>query len=290
MARPRSRRPRWSVVGGDTYILNTAPEVAKLEPGIYSMMSTQQGFFFVRSGDIRESLLRMPGTPAEEVVSEIEKFWGLQERYEHYGFAHKRGILLYGPPGSGKSCTLKLISKDVIARGGVVFIFKGADLFTHGYNIFRRAQPDTPIVCLMEDLDAILKKNQSTESEVLNLLDGAEPMHKVVFVATTNYPEELRERIKNRPSRFDRRFLVDHPSAEGRRMYLESLLPEGEELESIEQYVKDTQGMSLAHLKELFTGTVVYGNDYAKVLKELQTMAGAISSHDTSNTKTGVYV
>ncbi|NJO18646.1 MAG: AAA family ATPase [Thioploca sp.] len=61
----------------------------------------------------------------------------------------------------------------------------------------------------MEDLESILKSNNP--STVLNILDGVNSFDNIVFLATTNYPEELESRIKNRPSRFDRRFYIGPP-------------------------------------------------------------------------------
>jgi len=54
---------------------------------------------------------------------------------------------------------------------------------------------------------------------VLNLLDGVKQVDNIIYIATTNYPELLEERILNRPSRFDRRFHIGTPSAEVRKFY-----------------------------------------------------------------------
>jgi len=121
----------------------------------------------------------------------------------------------------------------------------------------------------MEDIDATLERHN--ESTVLNTLDGSDTIHKTVFVATTNYPEKLGERIINRPSRFDRRLFIDDPSDVARRMYLDSLikgrrLPRGV---SVNKMVQDTKGMSLAHVKELFVASVVIGAPYEEALKNL---------------------
>lgn len=279
------RRTQWQLAGAGTYQLLTAT-AEELEPGLFRMAANQMGFFFVRSGTIGENLIRFPGTPIAEVVDEISKFWDEADQYARYGIPHRRGILLHGAPGSGKSCTLKLVAQDVIERGGVVFPFQGPDIFADGYRIFRTVQPETPVVVLMEDIESTIKS--SDESKILQLLDGAEPMHKVVFLATTNYPENLQDRIKNRPSRFDRRFEVKHPNDAARRLYLESLMPEGEQLADINRYVFETRGMSLAHLKELFVSTVVMGNPFDTVIKELRAMnSESISSAAHNGGRTG---
>ena len=180
---------------------------------------------------------------------------------------------MYGPPGSGKSSTIQLIMKDVIARDGIVVQFGHPEIFLSGIRKFRQIQPDTPVVVLMEDIDSILEQN--CESTVLNILDGVNQIEKVVFLATTNYPEKLGARIINRPSRFDKRFKIDHPNAESRRMYFEHVIGK-ESLEAfkidLNQWVKDTKGFSLAHLKELFTSVVILEDDYNDAIETLRSM------------------
>ena len=176
---------------------------------------------------------------------------------------------------SGKSCTIQLVIADVTQnRGGVVFKLNiEPSLFLEGIRIFREVQPTTPIVILMEDIDALIQTYD--ESEVLNILDGVDRVEKVVFVATTNYPEELGERIMNRPSRFDKRFKMPHPRSKSRRIYFEHLMARGtvKELIDIDKWVKDTDGMSIAHLKELFIAVCILGEAYEETIATLRAMS-----------------
>jgi SpoVK/Ycf46/Vps4 family AAA+-type ATPase len=146
-------------------------------------------------------------------------------------------------------------------------------------------QPDTKIVVFMEDLDALLERK---ESVTLNMLDGAEDLQRVVFVATTNYPEKLGPRVQNRPSRFDRRFKIPHPSPVARQMYLEKVVSAGSAKIDIERYVRDSDGFSLAHLKELFVATVLIGAPYEKAVASLREMIEetASSVYDTTDPAT----
>jgi hypothetical protein len=246
--------------------------VKKMEPGMYDATVTSNGviqFFPVpmRNDDI----LLFPGSKAKRIVEEIRGFWEREERYKEYGFPFKRGMLLYGPPGSGKSTTLQQVARDVIADGGVVLTFYPTT-FLPCYRALRAIQPETPVVVLMEDLDALLKR---AESNTLNLLDGVEELRKVVFLATTNYLSKLEPRVKNRPSRFDRRFEIDHPDEAGRRMYFEHLQKSGSVKIDIERYVRASAGWPLSHMKELFVATVIVGQDFNTAVSELKEMIGA---------------
>src|SRR5581483_11494126 len=111
--------------------------------------------------------------------------------------------------------------RDIVNMGGVVINFSNPDVFMMGMRTLRQIQPDVPVIVIMEDVDAILE--HYNESSVLNILDGADKIDNTVFIATTNYPEELSDRIVDRPSRFDKRFKVPMPDAKVRAFYLEHL-------------------------------------------------------------------
>jgi hypothetical protein len=259
---------RWAEVEDGAAYVATGRSYEALSPGLYDpQMIPNMGLAFIPAPVKDEVLIRFPDSPSLEVVEEIQSFWGKGESFRVHGLPFKRGILLWGPPGSGKSATLRVLARDVIDRGGVVFVFNTA--FLPAYRVFRDVQPETPLVVLMEDLDSLL--NPNTESRILNILDGAEQIDRVVFLASTNYPERLGSRITDRPSRFDRRVKISHPGPGSREVYLRSLMREGDDLDLF-QWVHDTDRFSLAHLKELFVGVQILGGNYPKVLKELKTM------------------
>lgn len=248
--------------------------VPSLEPGVYSIkFDVQRGIFFTQIPIKTDGLIHFPETNSELVTEEIKKFWDRREIFAKHGLTHKRGIVLYGPPGSGKSSTIQLVMRDVISRGGVVFKFDMPSTYSEGVRIFRQIQPDTPVVCLMEDIDSLIRTHD--ESQILNILDGVDQIDRVVYLATTNHPGMLGERILNRPSRFDKRFEMGHPKEESRRIYFEHLCDE-ETIKKcdidFDQWVEDTDGMSIAHLKELFISVVILGNKYKEALSVIREM------------------
>ena len=254
----------------------------RLVPGVYEIQhSNTVGLYFEKIPVKTEGLIRFPQTNSDRVVREIQNFWEKEPIFREYKLTYKRGIILWGPPGSGKSCTIQLITKDVVDREGVVIKFTNPGLFLEGMRVFREIEKETPVVILMEDIDSTLEIYN--ESEVLNILDGIDQVEKVVFLATTNYPERLGARILNRPSRFDKRFKIDHPNAESRMMYFKHLIGEKILVEhkiDLNKWVKDTHKFSIAHLKELFVAVVILGDDYDKAIKTLGSMKEEISSED----------
>lgn len=247
--------------------------VQNLPPGYYECgFSPMCGYFLNRIPCNTEDLIRFPEASTTNVVNEIKKFWNKYDDFKRAGLTFKRGLLMYGPPGTGKSCAVKIAISDVYERGGVAIKMEDPHVFLECVRMLRAIQPVTPLVVIMEDIDSLLERfNQTT---VLNLLDGVEGLEWVVFLATTNYPEKLGGRIINRPSRFDRRFEVPALGAKSREIYLKHLLDKymPDKPIDLERWVADTEGMSIAHLKELFVGVMILEDDYEAVTKMLREM------------------
>lgn len=279
---------QWTLHNGKIFVPSGRTK-ARLVPGVYEVNSNPQiGLYFEKIPVKTEGLLRFPDTNSDRVLDEINKFWTNEEVFSNYGLTYKRGIILWGPPGSGKSCTCQLIMADVVKRGGIVVIFEEPYLFINGMRTLRTIQPDTPVVVMMEDIDSIIENYH--ESEVLNILDGVNEVDKVVFLATTNYPDRLGPRIINRPSRFDKRFKIGFPSAESRKLYFEYVIgnsdvkrgrKEAKRLGiNLKRWVKDTVEMSIAHLKELFIAVVILGDPYEEAIQTLRSMKEEIDDKE----------
>lgn len=268
---------QWSQAGANMFV-PTGETFPRLVPGVYRCYSSAQiGPYLERIEFNTKGILRLPDSKTNFILEEIERFWSRADIFEKYGLLQKRGILMFGPPAGGKTTTVMLVSEDVVKRGGIVLDFTSPDLVATALRFIRDIQPGTPVVVPMEDIDSIITQKFS-ESEVLNLLDGLEKINNVLFLATTNYPHLLGDRIINRPSRFDRRVYVGFPGPESRKLFFEHLmlaggkfeeLPEGVDLK---RWVKDTEEMSLAHCKALFETVVILGNPYEEVLADLTSM------------------
>lgn len=259
---------QWSTPDNKIYF-PAGEVVKKLPPGYYSINQGMNGYYLSRNDIKTEGLINFPDSDSDKVVEEINKFWLLEDKFKKSDVPFKRGMLLYGPPGSGKSCVLRQAVYSMIEdHQGIVADFENPYMVKAGYEMIRQIHPKMPIVFLMEDVDALLRRGN--ESEMLNLLDGMYNIDKVIFLATTNYPEQLGSRIMNRPSRFDKRYLIGMPTESARKAYLMSKqLTEDEAI----RWAKDTEGFSIAHLKELFVANKIFGDLYEDALKTLKVMS-----------------
>jgi ATP-dependent 26S proteasome regulatory subunit len=168
--------------------------------------------------------------------------------------------------------------ENVVERGGIaVSSWPGSAKFVAGMKLLRKIQPEIPVVVVLEDLDSIM--DRENDSDLLNILDGIEQVDNIVFLATTNHITKFQPRVINRPSRFDRKIEVGFPGATVREKYLQSLAGRNKDDEgnckkqiNISKWVSDTEGFSIAHMKELFISTVILGVSYEASLKILKSM------------------
>lgn len=129
---------QWTTSDGKTFI-PASKTADKITPGVYEIQHSDTiGIYFQKIPVLAQGLLRFPQTNSERVVTEIQKFWERESLFREYKLTYKRGIILWGPPGSGKSCTIQLIMRDVVDRGGVVVKFTHPSLFTEGWKQLNR--------------------------------------------------------------------------------------------------------------------------------------------------------
>lgn len=258
--------------------LPTTKTVKKLPADCYRISFLANGSPFLDPQKLTtDELMRLPDSRSDEVVAEVNKFWTLKDKFKKFGFSHKRGFLLFGPPGSGKTSTVQIVINDMIKKGGIVILADhpgSLDIILQG---FRSVEPERQLVVIWEDIDTVIMNYG--ESRVLAILDGESQIENVVFIATTNYPENLDGRIINRPSRFDKVVKIGMPNEAARALFLKkklgtTLAEDGTDL------VKASEGFSIAHLKELIIGIYCQQSSPAEVIDRLKRMAKVPSSDD----------
>jgi len=277
------RRSQWSVVGSSVY-LATSLSVKKLPPAVYSFATSNSGVLFVESPTQSDEIISFSDSIFDNVVEEVENFWLLTDEFVKYGFLHKRGYLFYGPAGGGKSCLVQRIVRDVISKDGLAFICSlRPSLVSDALKAFREVEPDRKMVCIFEDIDAII--DAWAESDVLSLLDGENQVDGVINLATTNYPEKLDKRIVGRPRRFDRIIKIDMPNERVREEYLKKKLRfNGADLE---KWVKASEGFSFASLADLVISVECFKNSFDESVRILKDLSKKYSSSEFEEANVG---
>lgn len=261
---------QWSAGPNDTY-RPSGPRREILPPGVYRVDADQLGPFFVRSKLVTDNLIELDDAATNRVLRSIRTFWKSRPEYVKRGVLYKRGLLLWGPAGSGKTATLALLINDLLRLNGLVFICQNPQLLSVMLEVLRRIEPLRNVIVVMEDVDELVQR--FGEHDLLALLDGESQIDNVVNIATTNYPERLGARIVNRPSRFDERILIDMPNEAAREKYLRHVtktenMPE----EMLHDWVKQTKGFSVAHLRELVVAVFCLSQPFDEVIDRLSKM------------------
>lgn len=260
---------QWGSVGSKAFkALSVTHE--RIPSGCYSVtVDNRDGQSIFMGRDIKiDSIQTFKGDIIGSVMNEVNDFWGKEKVFKDNGFLHRRGYLFYGPGGSGKSSMVWQIAQDVIKRGGIVFVCDHPKFFVQGLHTFRKVEPNRPIVCVFEDIDAIIARYG--ESDILQLLDGDSQINRVINIATTNYPEHLDRRIVSRPRRFDRIYKIIAPSDEVRIQFLKNKLPKSQK---VKEWISKTKGLSFASLTECLISVICLGNNLDEtiaVLREIE--------------------
>lgn len=276
---------RWTKSGNKYW--STSPTEERIPAGVYTTGNAPTiGFYVDRQPINTDNLLELPDDAVMSVLNEFEAFWGIENRFRERGFLFKRGYLLWGPPGSGKTSGVHLlISRVVNDLDGIAIMVDHPSIAAGCLKMLREVEPRRPLICIMEDIDALINKHG--ESGYLALLDGEAQIDNVSFVATTNYPELLDRRFVDRPSRFDTIRYVGMPSAAAREVYLRKKEPSLTD-EEIKLWVSASDGFSVAHLKEMIIAVRCFKQPLGDVVDRLEAMGSRLPTSEESPDRIGV--
>ena len=173
---------------------------------------------------------------AKESLAEVVDYLHNPDKYTQAGASMPKGILLVGPPGTGKT----MLAKAVAGEAGVPFFSISGSEFVEMFvgmgaskvrDLFRQAKEKAPCIVFIDEIDAIGQKRSSggvsggndereqTLNQLLTEMDGFEENTGVMILAATNRPESLDPAL-TRPGRFDRRVPVELPDLQGREAIL----------------------------------------------------------------------
>jgi len=217
---------------------------------------------------------RLPAVAREEVILPS----GLLDRIDRHAIAFsehaqrliaagrpiKRGLLLYGAPGTGKTLTVMYLAGRMKGRTTLLTTGRGLGFISSVVQMARILAPSTVVV---EDVDLIAQERgmpgmqaQPLLFELLNEMDGLREDSDVLFVLTTNRPDILEPALAARPGRVDLAVPLPLPDGDARRQ-LFALYGRGVRLEvtDLAKFIERTEGASPAYIKELLRNATVFG-------------------------------
>lgn len=226
----------------------------------------------VQPSGMREVLIEVPKTKWTDIggLSEVKQSlmeaveWPLKnpKAFERMGIRPPKGVLLYGPPGCGKT----MMAKAVASESGANFIYvKASELLSmwvgesekHVRDIFRRARQVAPAIIFFDEIDALTPRrgmgndSHTTErvvSQMLAEMSGLEEMRDVIVLAATNRPDILDVALL-RPGRFDRHILVPTPDHDARleifKIHTKNMPLDGIDLEELTEKTESYSGADI---------------------------------------------
>jgi ATP-dependent Clp protease adapter protein ClpS len=209
---------------------------------------------------------KLPAVQREDVIlpeatlklldRNVLNFVGSRPQLRRLGQSTRKGILLYGPPGTGKTHTIRYLASNLPGHTTLVITAAQVALLAQYMNLARLLQPTMVVI---EDVDLIARdRNQmgpceeSLLNRLLNEMDGLKEDADILFILTTNRPEQLESALASRPGRIDQAIEVPLPDDIGRKKLVQLYgrgLPLGDAV--VAEAAQRTKGVSAAFIKEL---------------------------------------
>jgi len=236
----------------------------EFESGFYESGPLKNAFFdmkfeFIRRIEGINDLLAWNVDIRDTLVKDVLKFIQIMPLLEKRGLPSSRGIILSGPPGTGKT----MMAKSLASEANITTILISAEMIqsrSEIKKIFELGRKLSPTLVIIEDIDTagtVSRKftDHPILGEYLQSLDGMNPNEGMVILATTNHTENIDPAISDRPGRFDRIIEVPLPSKTQRRKIIQNLLrkmPTGHISKVVlSELSKRTEGLSGAWIREV---------------------------------------
>ncbi|KAK3324812.1 P-loop containing nucleoside triphosphate hydrolase protein [Cercophora scortea] len=202
------------------------------------------------------------------LINDHLSFFDSRDTYAHLKVPWKRGIIYYGPPGNGKTISIKAMMHMLYDRADPVpalyvrtlASFAGPERSIN--QIFTKARQLAPCYLIFEDLDSIV--SDDVRSYFLNEVDGLKGNDGIFMIGSTNHLDRLDPGISKRPSRFDRKYYFSDPDVEQRIAYChfwQRKLADNKDVEFPDRLCKDiadiTDGFSFAYMQEAFVAALL---------------------------------
>lgn len=208
----------------------------------------------------------------------LDTFLSKKEDYKRVGISHHEGILLDGPPGTGKTTIASELANYLVERGGIAVWCKTPDSFQSAVDFIRANDQEIPILLIVDELDKV-----RFDSKVLStFLSGPVPLNGVMTLYTSNNTAKLPDSLIRRPGRIRHRISVDTVDAEAYKQIIKGKIPTIDE-KVLDKIVHKFPGMPIDGVILIVLNHSVYGMEIEKAIN--QALKFYRDSHKTNSNK-----
>jgi AAA+ superfamily predicted ATPase/ATP-dependent Clp protease adapter protein ClpS len=253
-----------------------------------------KGVMVHRLPQVQRDAIILPEQTLKLLDRNVIRFIESREALRRLGQSTRKGILLYGPPGTGKTHTIRYLAANLPGHTTLIITAGQMGLLSQYMTLARLLQPATVVI---EDVDLIARDREnmggpceeSLLNTLLNEMDGLKDNADILFILTTNRPEQLEAALTGRPGRIDQAIEVPLPD-DGCREKLVRLYGGGLKLSDkiVGEAVARTKGVSAAFIKELMRraaqtsimrgdGEIVTSKDLAEALDDMLFTGGRLN-------------
>lgn len=255
-------------------------EPLPIKPGVWTINKSLAGLVLHPAVFTKENILEQY-VATKNINEKIASFFNNVETYRKYNIFPKRGILLYGKPGQGKSASISSVCREQSTDGKTAVVIWHTDKLdpndvSQFIKSFDYEKHDVQkFILIAEDIGGVEmdQTRMQSDSGLLSLLDNMEQTFKIptAIVATTNFISNFLDNLTNRPGRFDDKILVEAPKAEARAKFLEFFSNgEADEASKVEVIKKEYDKFSVAHVKEAFIRSKIYAISLIESLQQIK--------------------
>lgn len=223
--------------------------------------------FFDRIKLQSDDIVDLPSKEYEYVVGQMQHFLkeGTKAKFKENGFVYKRSVLMHGKPGTGKTCIVSRVVKEALKNNAVVLFNPNPGQMPQFFQALEETAPDKLTLVVFEEIDEHVGSSRN-ESEFLSILDGEIQKNNVIYLATTNYIDQIPLRFQ-RPGRFSSIVEVGFPSTHAREVYLRTKKVDPAQVSS---WAAKTEGFSIDELKETVLAVKCLDESLETVVKRVK--------------------
>jgi len=268
----------WSVSENGIEFLPAKKTISKLPSDYYKVKYSDYGFYLAKAEDTNYS--NESNSPKVlNLIKEVKSFWELEKEYKKIKLAFSKGILIYGPPGNGKSIVLNSLVKETIDANGLAIDIDEPEDYMLFVSIIKKMEPKRKVILTIKNIDYMIDKFGFIS--VIDMIDKMSKSNNLIYVATTSSIDRIDEILYNNSSSFDKKIKIESPSSKEREEFIQNKISDlkteqQEDTESItidiKKWIRDTEGFSFSNLKELIVSVILYKENYTNKIKEIRTI------------------